>query len=171
MGKLTARDWLDPRRLYDPRVPAGRLIYFWGGSIYPLISIFVVAMFLAFLEGILGYYSSSPFLDVFLPFAYFGSILIAILVTLRRLKDLDKSGWYLLLMLIPLINIGLGLMLLFAEGKNPVVEPPIPDARGDNSAQANQYTPKYCKDCGEELLGDARFCMQCGTMVPSPKIN
>lgn len=34
----------------------------------------------------------------------------------KRLHDVDKSGWLLLLVLIPLVNIALGLYLLFADG-------------------------------------------------------
>lgn len=34
----------------------------------------------------------------------------------KRLHDVDKSGWFILLSLIPLINIILGLYMLFADG-------------------------------------------------------
>ena len=34
----------------------------------------------------------------------------------KRLHDVDKSGWLLLLTLIPIVNIALGLYLLFADG-------------------------------------------------------
>ena len=39
-GSLTGnrrhlRDWIDPLRLYDPRVPAGRSVFLWGLAIFP----------------------------------------------------------------------------------------------------------------------------------------
>lgn len=39
-----------------------------------------------------------------------------LLLGIRRLHDLDKSGWYILIMCIPIINIVFGLYLLFAKG-------------------------------------------------------
>ncbi len=41
-----------------------------------------------------------------------GSIMIGI----RRLHDLDKSGWFMLVILIPFVNIIFGLYLLLAQG-------------------------------------------------------
>lgn len=37
-------------------------------------------------------------------------------IVIKRLHDLGKSGWLSLILLVPLINIGFGLWLLFAEG-------------------------------------------------------
>lgn len=39
-----------------------------------------------------------------------------VFVTAQRLHDLNRSGWYGLLLLVPVINIGLLLMLLFKAG-------------------------------------------------------
>lgn len=41
-----------------------------------------------------------------------GSVMIGI----RRLHDLDKSGWFMLLVLIPFVNVIFGLYLLLARG-------------------------------------------------------
>ena len=35
---------------------------------------------------------------------------------IKRLHDVDKSGWWALIMLIPLVNLCLGIYLLFAKG-------------------------------------------------------
>lgn len=49
----------------------------------------------------------------------------------RRLHDLDKSGWWMLLFLVPLANIGLLLYLLFAggtQGTNQFGAPATPNS-------------------------------------------
>ena len=44
-------------------------------------------------------------------------VYIVIIAGIRRLHDLNKSGWYLLLAFIPLVNVIMILYLLFASGK------------------------------------------------------
>lgn len=44
------------------------------------------------------------------------AIINGIFIQIRRLHDIDLKGWWLLLMLIPLVNLALGLFLLFAPG-------------------------------------------------------
>jgi uncharacterized membrane protein YhaH (DUF805 family) len=44
-------------------------------------------------------------------------IYLVIIAGIRRLHDLNKSGWYLLLAFIPIVNIIMILYLLFAPGK------------------------------------------------------
>jgi len=51
----------------------------------------------------------------------------------RRLHDLDKSGWWMLLFLVPLVNIGLLLYLCFAAGTagaNQYGAPTTPNSAG-----------------------------------------
>lgn len=48
--------------------------------------------------------------------ALIGGIWFMIAQDVKRLHDVDKSGWLLLLGLIPLVNIVLGLYMLFADG-------------------------------------------------------
>lgn len=54
--------------------------------------------------------SLSPLLLI-LPFAY-----TIFCLNIKRLHDLDKSGWFLLLNLIPIVNWGLSIYLLFFKG-------------------------------------------------------
>lgn len=42
---------------------------------------------------------------------------LRIIACIRRLHDLNQSGWYSLIIIIPLIDIVMGLILLFAPGK------------------------------------------------------
>ena len=39
-----------------------------------------------------------------------------IMITIRRLHDLDKSGWFILLALVPIVNIGFAIYLWFFKG-------------------------------------------------------
>jgi len=39
-----------------------------------------------------------------------------IMITIRRLHDLDKSGWFILLALIPIVNIGFAIYVWFFKG-------------------------------------------------------
>jgi len=65
---------------------------------YWLLFTFVAGFFLGIVDGILGIQllSSLFSLAVLLP---------SIAVAVRRLHDLDKSGWWLLILLIPLIGV------------------------------------------------------------------
>ena len=47
---------------------------------------------------------------------YIGYAVLSIGFGVRRLHDLDKSGWWILLMFVPLVNLGLLLYMLFAPG-------------------------------------------------------
>jgi len=50
------------------------------------------------------------------------------LQTIKRLHDLDKSGWYSLLLLIPFVNFVFGLYILFkkgADGRNQYGDDPL----------------------------------------------
>lgn len=40
---MTARDWLDPTRVYNPSVLAGRLMFLWGQIYAPLLCLLAFA--------------------------------------------------------------------------------------------------------------------------------
>jgi uncharacterized membrane protein YhaH (DUF805 family) len=57
----------------------------------------------------------------------------SIAMMVRRLNDLNHSGWFSLLMLIPLVNLGLALYILFApgtKGPNNYGPAPVPNSSG-----------------------------------------
>jgi uncharacterized membrane protein YhaH (DUF805 family) len=61
------------------------------------------------------------------------SIVVTIGLARRRLQDLDRSGWFGVLLIIPFVNIAAALWLLFArgdEGPNGYGLPPAPNSRG-----------------------------------------
>lgn len=64
-------------------------------------------------------------------------MVIGIIVGVQRLHDVDKSGWWMLLMFIPIVNLLLGLYMLFARGtEGPNRFGPDPLARGGLSLRA-----------------------------------
>lgn len=60
--------------------------------------------------------------------AYIPSVVISFVMAIRRLNDMNKSGWLSLLSLVPLVNVGFALWIIFG--------------RGDE--RANQYGPPPC---------------------------
>ena len=90
---------------------ANRAWYFWHIVLDDLV------MFSLFLALVLtGTLLGSPFL--FLPAVgvLVGGFWAAIAVTVKRLHDLGRPGWHWWLLAIPLYNIYLGCVLLFAKG-------------------------------------------------------
>jgi uncharacterized membrane protein YhaH (DUF805 family) len=75
------------------------------GFIQPWSTGFTVAEFLGILAGWLIW--------PWLPF----QVYLVIVAGVRRLHDLNRSGWYLLLAFVPLVNVVMILSLLFAPGK------------------------------------------------------
>ena len=62
----------------------------------------------------------------------------SIINTLRRLKDLQKSGWYILLFLVPIVSFFFSLYLLFAPGGyDTTTYTPY----GDNPYDPNSWVP------------------------------
>jgi uncharacterized membrane protein YhaH (DUF805 family) len=43
-------------------------------------------------------------------------LLVFIPVTIRRFHDMEYSGWFVLLLFVPLVNLGGGILLLFKDG-------------------------------------------------------
>jgi uncharacterized membrane protein YhaH (DUF805 family) len=117
--------------------------------------------------------------------ALFGiaTIVPSIMVGIRRLHDTDKSGWFMLIMLIPLVG-GIILIVISAmegtPGENkygPVPEDILPVSGVSNSgsqtahvapaASAAQETssngkPVFCGSCGAKNERGAKFCGSCG---------
>lgn len=53
---------------------------------------------------------------VFMLLGYIPMLAVTFILARRRLNDLDKSGWLSLLLIVPLVNLGLMLYLIFAAG-------------------------------------------------------
>ncbi len=104
---------------FNGRAP--RSEYWWWVLAYA-IAYFIVAI----VGGILGK------LGMFLPLLFALAILVPTLaVAVRRLHDVDKSGWWVLIALVPIVG---GLILLYFAvqrgtiGPNQFGEDPLPQA-------------------------------------------
>lgn len=77
------------------------------------------------------------------------------IVASKRLHDLNTSAWYLLLGLIPLVNIGLGLVLVFARGtRGPNKYGPDPLAPRASAGAAVPGSPSGGSAGGEPRYED-----------------
>ncbi len=98
----------------------GRLRYLGYGMIsyLCLIPIFALIGVSAGISGSTGE-SGEPGILIFVlgGIAYLALIVFSFILAKRRLNDLNQSGWLSLLLFIPLVNIVVGLWLLFAPGK------------------------------------------------------
>lgn len=95
----------------------GRLSYLgWNGLL--CISIMLIIILVAI--GLPGLQTPDQRLPtsviLFLGFVYMGVLYFTFIFAIRRLHDRNHSGWLSLLTLIPLVNLGLTLYLVFAKG-------------------------------------------------------
>ena len=90
---------------------------FWYFTLFYLIFVIVAVV----LDNVLGFaFDGSPYGPIYFIFIL-GTLLPNLAVTVRRLHDLDKSGWWILIGAIPLIG-GLWLLIMLVgkgtEGEN-----------------------------------------------------
>jgi Predicted membrane protein len=94
-----------------------RFRYFW----YPIGVGFIIAIPDFIFLGIYGLRAvalgeAPPFVSSIHAIIQLLNTLYLVSFGVRRLKDLDKSGWLILVLIIPLVNVGLFLYLLFFKG-------------------------------------------------------
>ena len=97
-------------RFFDLNSRIGRLRYLAYGlglGLLFIIPVFVGGMLMA-VSTVLGM--------AVLVLAYVAMLIFSLALGVRRLHDLDKSGWWLLLMIVPLVNLGMAIYLLFFVG-------------------------------------------------------
>ena len=123
-----------------------RARYFWyeiGVGLILIITTLVFIGFFGFVKIAGGDALDIVFAILFIIrivlFAYYVSF------TIRRLKDLDKSRWLLLLMFIPFVNVGFHIYLIFFKGtKGPNKYGPDPlefEEYSDYLETVKNYTP------------------------------
>jgi|GEM_PF-750368 len=97
-------------RFFDMQSRIGRcryLAYILGLDLLAMVPA-VIGVTLMGVSGILG--------GLILAVTYIALIVYAIAFGVRRLHDLDKSGWWILLMFVPLVNLGLAIYMVFFPG-------------------------------------------------------
>ena len=101
-------DFLD---LFSPRGRANRAWYFWHILLDDLVVLgLIIAMIVV--STVLG----NPFLVIPIVGVILGGIWAAISITVKRLHDLGRPGWHILLFMVPIYNLYLGLVLLLKRG-------------------------------------------------------
>lgn len=128
---------------YEPKVFAvngriGRLRYFAYGMAYGLLMYLVLGIAVAILgAGILVGGGNSAGMSMgaifFIGLIGLGMLAAGVVLMRRRLNDLDKSGWFSVLMFIPIINFFMGLYLMFfpgSEGANRWGPKPVKNSVG-----------------------------------------
>lgn len=103
----------------------GRLSFIGWYAFLNIMSVFA-SIALSLVSGIFNLSTLSldnPFANIFTSIAGLGYVVLMmfylyfyIVITARRLHDLNQSGWFMLLMLLPVINLVFILYLLFASG-------------------------------------------------------
>lgn len=102
-------------RLFSGRL--GRANYFYG-MLWINLGIPLILIVPIFVLALIGIPSGAVFIVQLLYSPAW--ILYSFSFIIRRLHDFNKSGWLSLIMLIPIVNIILGLFLLFKKGDETV---------------------------------------------------
>lgn len=114
------RDWIDPLRLYDPRIAAGRLEFLCGLAIFPPVVIFVLlAVIILVIETVSTNVNPDYIGIIVWPFML-AWVLATVAITRRRLLQLERSQMWVWIAILPIINLPLFLYLLLKPG--PVAE-------------------------------------------------
>ena len=102
-------------------------------------------------------------------------ILPSIAVEVRRLHDIDRSGWWYLLNFVPILGF-IVLLIWYVRpgtdgpnryGLNPLAT--APDLGHENPSFDDPGTDpsaRYCPECGAENSVAGRFCRKCGGDLP-----
>jgi uncharacterized membrane protein YhaH (DUF805 family) len=110
------REWIDPIRLYDPRIPAGRLVFFWGLAIFPPVVIFVLlSVIITLLETITPKINPDYIGIIVWPFML-AWVMATVAITHRRLLQLQLSQRWVWVAILPIVNLPLFLYLLVKSG-------------------------------------------------------
>ena len=122
-NRRALRDWLDPVRLYDPRVPAGRLTFLWGLAIYPFAVMFVLMMIV--ITATMSFVSSAQlgdYLGIVVWVFMLAWVTAGVCIVRRRLLQLGKSPLWVWVAIVPVINVILFGYLLLKGARQPAME-------------------------------------------------
>jgi uncharacterized membrane protein YhaH (DUF805 family) len=112
------RDWIDPLRLYDPRVPAGRLVFLWGLAILPPVVIFVLLTVIFIVLGIVSPNINPDYIGIIVWPFMLAWVAATVSITRRRLLQLRKSQIWVWVVILPIVDLPLFLYLLLKPGRD-----------------------------------------------------
>ncbi len=119
------RDWIDPLRLYDPRIPAGRLVFLWGLAIFPPVVIFVLLTILIIVVETVAPNLKPDYIGIMVWPFMLAWVMATVAITRRRLLQLEMSPTWVWVAILPIVNLPLFLYLILKAG--PVAEPRVAD--------------------------------------------
>jgi uncharacterized membrane protein YhaH (DUF805 family) len=123
-GRSHVRDWIDPLRLYDPRVPAGRLVFLWGLVGYPLLVMFVfLTAAIIIMEATIPSANVGDDIGIVTWIFMLAWVMATVGITRRRLLQLGKSQAWVWVAILPVVNLILFLYLLLKS--DPVASYPV----------------------------------------------
>ena len=114
--KRHLRDWIDPLRLYDPRVPTGRLVFLWGLAIFPLLVIFTLLTVIIIVVETVSPNINPDYIGIIVWPFMLAWVAATVAITRRRLLRLGRSQNWIWLAIIPIVNLPLFLYLLLKSG-------------------------------------------------------
>ncbi len=107
------RDWIDPTRIYNPTLPAGKMAFFWGLAVYPLAVIFLfLTVNIILMETFYTGADLPDYLGIVIYFYMMAWVIAAVCICMRRLNDLGKSQRWVWLVVPPIVNLIFFLYLL-----------------------------------------------------------
>lgn len=108
------RQWIDPTRIYNPTIPAGRLVFLWGLAIYPGVVIFaLLTVAIIIMEAAIPRANVGDDIGIVTWIFMLGWVIALVSICRRRLLQLGKSSRWVWLAILPIANLPLLLYLLF----------------------------------------------------------
>jgi uncharacterized membrane protein YhaH (DUF805 family) len=92
-------------------------------------------------------------------------------VTVRRLHDTNRSGWWMLISLVPLVG-GIFFLIFMTQDSTPGLNQYGPNPKEEYIEIPKKISPemKECPQCAELVKREARVCRFCGyEFYPKPK--
>ena len=113
------RDWIDPLRLYDPRIPAGRLVFLWGLAILPPVVIFLLLTVIIIIVETVSPNVKPDYIGIIVWPFMLAWVAATVAITRRRLLQLERSQRWVWVAILPIVNLPLFFYLLFKP--DPVI--------------------------------------------------
>ena len=159
------------KKIFSPNGRLRRRNYLVFDLIFTIL-IFLIEMILEYLK------TNFNLINLFLMIFIFIFLLILFtIMTIKRFHDIEYSGWSILLLLIPIINLGGSFLLLFKDGtvgpnkygadpkKRIPKEVNIIDKYEEEKINIIKKE-KICSNCGMTNKISFRYCAGCGYELP-----
>jgi len=159
------------KRLYNGRI--SRKNYGLG------LLFFICSFILLIVVAVLMFSSVNSLYYIFAAILYVAFIVHIFSLHARRFHDRGDSGWYVLLLFIPLVNLVMLILLLTTKGKddtNKFGEAPSKSLKFFDailnrnpsslvSIDKEKNSIQYCAKCGAQIESGSKFCFKCGAKI------